>query len=108
MIALIPGIVSSIAATAGANIAPLAGSIQNAPAANVGGASFGQLLDQLSGGAVDALKAGEAAAISGIQGKASLQQVVDTIMAAERTLQTTIAVRDKAVNAYQEISRMAI
>ncbi|KAF2990642.1 Flagellar hook-basal body complex protein FliE [Methylocystis sp. MJC1] len=35
-------------------------------------------------------------------------QVVDAVMAAERSLQTMIAVRDKVVNAYQEISKMAI
>jgi flagellar hook-basal body complex protein FliE len=29
-------------------------------------------------------------------------------MSAQRTLQQTIAIRDKAVSAYQEISRMSI
>lgn len=108
MIALIPSIVSSLGATAGANIAPPSGSVQNAPVSNADGLSFGQLVDQLSGEAVDALKTGEAAAISGVQGKMSTQQVVDAVMAAERTLQTAIAVRDKAVNAFQELSRMTI
>jgi flagellar hook-basal body complex protein FliE len=37
-----------------------------------------------------------------------VQKVVDAVLAAERELQTVIAVRDKAVNAYQEISRMSI
>ena len=55
-----------------------------------------------------AVRAGEATAISGIGGKASVQQVVEAIMNAEQTLQTAIAVRDKVVAAYQEISRMAI
>ncbi len=106
MIGLIPGIVSSVAASAGASA--LSGAVQNSVAPAVDGASFGQMLDQLSTGVVDSLKASEAASISGVQGKASVQQVVDTIMSAERTLQTAIAVRDKAVSAYQEISRMAI
>jgi len=106
MIGLIPGIVSSVAASAGASA--LSGVVQNAVAPTVGGASFGQMLDQLSTGVVDSLKASEAASISGVQEKASVQQVVDTIMSAERALQTAIAVRDKAVSAYQEISRMAI
>lgn len=107
MIGLIPGVVSSLAASAGAGVAAV-GPAQSAAIPNANGLSFGQLVDQLSSESVNALKAGEAAAISGAQGKASVQQVVDTIMAAERMLQTTIAVRDKAVNAYQEISRMAI
>ena len=54
------------------------------------------------------MKAGEKAAISGIQGKASVQQVVDAVMSAERSLQTAIAIRDKITGAYQDISRMAI
>ena len=37
-----------------------------------------------------------------------MQQVVEAVMAAESTLKTAIAIRDKVVNAYQEISRMTI
>ena len=54
------------------------------------------------------MKSGEAAAIAGVEGKASVQNVVSTVMQAERDLHTAIALRDKAVAAYQEISRMAI
>jgi flagellar hook-basal body complex protein FliE len=54
------------------------------------------------------IKGGEAAAISGIQGKASTQKVVEAIMSAEQSLQVAISVRDKVVQAYQEIGRMAI
>jgi len=46
--------------------------------------------------------------MAGIEGKASVQQVVDSVMSAERTLQTGIAIRDKAVAAYQQISQMQI
>ncbi len=108
MIPLAPSIVSSVAAAAGAGVSALTGPAQSSVAASVDGSSFTQILDQLSGTAVEALKKGEAAAISGVQGKASVQQVVDSVMSAERTLQTTIAIRDKVVGAYQEISRMAI
>jgi flagellar hook-basal body complex protein FliE len=108
MIPVVPSIISSVTASAGAGIAALSGPAQSAIAAPADGASFGQMLDQLSSNTVDALKKGEATAISGVQGKASVQQVVETVMAAERALQTAIAVRDKVVGAYQEISRMAI
>ncbi|PWB83129.1 MAG: flagellar hook-basal body protein FliE [Methylocystaceae bacterium] len=101
-----PGIVSSVAANAG--VSALSGAARASAPPAVDGMSFGQLLDQLSTGLVDSLKSGEAAAIAGVEGKASTQQVVDTIMSAERTLQTAVAVRDRAVSAYQEISRMAI
>jgi len=69
---------------------------------------FGQMLSQVATDAVSTLKKGEATAISGIQGKASVQQVVEAVMNAQETLQTAIAIRDKLVSAYQEVSRMAI
>lgn len=72
------------------------------------GSGFSDMLADISGQAVSSLQGAEAAAITGLQGKASVQHVVQTIMAAETTLQTALAVRDKVVAAYQEISRMAI
>lgn len=100
-------------------LAPVIGAVTNAvqPAASAafapasgadGGVSFAQYLQQLSSETVDTMKTAEAVSISGVQGKASVQQVVDAIMAAERTLQTSVAVRDKLIGAYQEISRMTI
>jgi flagellar hook-basal body complex protein FliE len=54
------------------------------------------------------LKTGEAISIAGIRGQASVQQVVEAVMAAEQTLQSSIAIRDKVVAAYLEVSRMQI
>jgi flagellar hook-basal body complex protein FliE len=54
------------------------------------------------------LQAGEAVAIQGVQGAVSPMKVVDSVMAAQRSLQTVLAIRDKAVSAYQEVARMAI
>lgn len=79
-----------------------------AEAAAASAADFSTVLARMSSDAVDSVRAGEATAISGIGGRASVQQVVEAIMNAEQTLQTAIAVRDKVVAAYQEISRMAI
>lgn len=70
--------------------------------------NFGDLLTQIAGQMRDTVKSGEAAAISGIQGKASTQSVVEAVMSAEQTLQTAVAIRDKVVAAYLEIVRMAI
>ncbi len=79
-----------------------------APSVATAGPSFGAMLADVSAQAVDALKAGEATAISGLQGKASVQQVVESVMGAEQSLNTAIAIRDKAVSAYQSLSQMAI
>ncbi len=72
------------------------------------GPSFGQVLADVSAQAVNDLKSAEATAISGLQGKASVQQVVQSVMSAQQSLDTAIAIRDKAVSAYQALSQMAI
>jgi flagellar hook-basal body complex protein FliE len=79
-----------------------------AAAAPSQGPSFEQALAQVMGTAVDTLQAGEAVAIQGVQGAVSPMKVVDSVMAAQRSLQTVLALRDKAVSAYQEVARMAI
>lgn len=101
---------ASIAATA---VAPLAESILTRAPSLVAGASpaaasFGDILGQFAASTVDSVKSGEASAIAGVEGKASVQTVVSAVMQAERDLHTAIALRDKAVAAYQDISHMAI
>ena len=76
--------------------------------APVGTTSFSDVFAEVANGAVSALKQGEATSIYGVQGKASVQRVVEAIMNAEQSLQTAVAVRDKVVAAYQEVSRMSI
>ncbi len=69
---------------------------------------FAQTLAAMATDAVSTIKAGESTAMAGMKGQASLQQVVQAVMQAEQTLQTVVAVRDKVVGAYLEISRMQI
>ena len=69
---------------------------------------FGTVLTGLASSAADAMKYAETTSAAGINGQASVQQVVESVMAAERTLQAGIAIRDKVVSAYLELSRMAI
>lgn len=76
--------------------------------ASAAGEDFGALIARLAGEGFTTLRSGEAAAIAGVQGSLPLQTVVERVMAAERTLQAAVAVRDKAVSAYQEVSRMQI
>ncbi len=69
---------------------------------------FSQVLSQVAMNGIDNIRAAEATSIKGLQGQASVQQVVEAVMSAEQSLNTAIAVRDKVVQAYQEISRMQI
>ena len=77
-------------------------------AVDPGAQDFGQVFAKVASDAVSSLKAGEAASIAGVQGKLPAQQVVETVLAAERSLQTALAVRDKMVASFQEISRLSI
>jgi flagellar hook-basal body complex protein FliE len=79
------------------------------PAGGAGAAlDFAGLLGDAIAGVAEKLRGAEAMSISGIKGMASTQDVVEKVMAAEQSLQAAIAVRDKVVSAYMEISRMAI
>ena len=51
---------------------------------------------------------GEQAATAQVQGKANIVDVVNQVNAAEITLDTVVAVRDKVVQAYQSIMNMPI
>ena len=79
-----------------------------APAAKTDFNEFSEVLSRIAIDAVDTVKSAEATSIQGVNDKASTQAVVEAVMSAERTLQTAVAIRDKAVSAYMELSRMAI
>jgi flagellar hook-basal body complex protein FliE len=89
----------------GASLAPAA---PQAPTPKSNGVSFEEALGQAVSSAVDTLKAGEAAAIQGVEGGAPPMRVVESVMDAQRSLQSALAIRDKLVSAWQDISRMSI
>ncbi len=96
---------ASAPATAGADLARAAA---GAATAEAPGADFAAMLGELAVKASSELKQAETLSIAGVRGQASVQQVVEAVMAAEQTLHGAIAVRDKVVSAYLEISRMSI
>ena len=75
---------------------------------SVPGTDFGGMLASVAASVGNTLRQAEDAAVAGIAGELSPQQVVTKVMAAEQTLQAAIAIRDKLVGAYLEISRMQI
>jgi flagellar hook-basal body complex protein FliE len=70
--------------------------------------TFGALLERVLEDAVAAGDKSERAATRAVVGQANLQDVVQAISAAEITLQTVVAVRDRMISAYQDIIRMPI
>lgn len=72
------------------------------------GGTFADLVKTAAEGALATAEAGEAASIAALQGRADISEVVTAVAEAELTLQTVIAVRDKALDAYHDIIRMPI
>jgi flagellar hook-basal body complex protein FliE len=89
-------------AAASGNVAP--GKPANAASAG----DFGKMLNGALQGAVDQAGRAEAQARQAISGQGNLLDVVTALSRAELSLQTTVAVRDRVVQAYQDIMHMSI
>lgn len=72
------------------------------------GATFADYMKDLGTTFVDNLKDAEKKSTDGILGKASVREVVESVMNADQTLQTAMAFRDKIVSAYLEVVKMPI
>lgn len=70
--------------------------------------TFTAMISQMITDTTDAVQKAEATSISAIHGKASVQEVAESVMEAEQALKAAIAVRDKVTSAYLELSRMGI
>jgi flagellar hook-basal body complex protein FliE len=73
-----------------------------------GSTDFGALLTRAVEGAVQSGKAAEAQAATALAGGGDLTAVVQAVSRAELTLQTATAIRDRVVQAYQDIMKMPI
>jgi flagellar hook-basal body complex protein FliE len=69
---------------------------------------FASLVRDAAGSALDTMKNSETMSTKALAGKADLNEVVTAVTNAEVTLQTVLAVRDKVIQAYQDILRMPI
>jgi flagellar hook-basal body complex protein FliE len=70
--------------------------------------TFAEALAAAGQKAVGSLEGAESASLRALQGDIDTREIVDSVMSAEQTLQAAIAIRDKIVTAYLDISRMAI
>lgn len=72
------------------------------------GGSFADMVREAAESTSGALKKSETVALDSNVGKAGLTEVVVAVNNAEIALQTVVAVRDRVVDAYQQIIRMPI
>ena len=70
--------------------------------------SFSDILGDAVSGVIEAGRASEAMSIKAAVGQADLREVVTAVTSAEISLQTAIAIRDRVIQAYQEILTMPI
>lgn len=81
---------------------------QGAGVAAGDGMSFGDMVKKVAKDSIAVMRGGEKTSAQAVLGKADLTDVVEAVTQAELTLQTVMAVRDRLLNAYQEIMRMPI
>ena len=77
------------------------------PAAQTG-PSFADALQNAAETTVGDLRNAEKLSMQALTGDADIRDVTDAVMSAEQNLQAAIAIRDKIVTAFLEISRMQI
>ncbi|OIQ93840.1 flagellar hook-basal body complex protein FliE [mine drainage metagenome] len=99
------------ALSAYANVAKSFGDTTAAPADDQAvtgsGSDFAALLRKGVESAIDSGKKSEQLSQQALAGKADIPEVVAAVSNAELTLQTVVAVRDKVVNAYNDILKMS-
>ena len=100
--------VTALSSVGGLDATARSAQVAPSPAASAAGPSFTEMLGQVISAGVNTIQSGESAAIQGLSGAAPPFKVVEAVMAAQRTLQEGLSIRDKVVSAYQEIARMAI
>lgn len=76
--------------------------------AGTGGSSFATLVGNLAENAVNKTNQAESMTLKALTGEAGLTDLVTSINDAELAVQTIVAVRDKMINAYQDILKMPI
>ncbi len=72
------------------------------------GNGFAELVKDAAQSARDTGLKGEVRSMDAINDQADIQKVVTAVAEAELTLQTVVAIRDKVIEAYQDIIRMPI
>lgn len=70
--------------------------------------SFSDILKDKVSDSIETIKSSEKMSAQAITGQADISDVVQAVTAAELTLQTVVAVRDRMISAYQSIMQMPI
>lgn len=82
--------------------------LDSAATANAGKPAFGELLTESLSTAKNTAYKSESISAKSLTGEAELHELVTSVTNAELTLNTVVAIRDRVINAYQDILKMPI
>lgn len=102
------GIGAAAAAARYASAAASAFGEGTAKGASDAAGGFGQLLSRAIQDTVSTAKEADRASAAAVAGDGNVTEVVTAVARAELALQTTVAIRDRVIQAYQEVMRMPI
>jgi flagellar hook-basal body complex protein FliE len=98
----------TVAANAYANLAKIMDQSGAAKGGDAGGPSFSALLKDAIGNVVDAGKKSDAQSMAMASGKANVMDVVTAVAETDVAVSTLVSVRDRVIQAYEDIMRMPI
>lgn len=101
-------VTSAFAAGAYAANTGAAAKLSRAAAAPQGQTGFGDMVQNALRSVVEGGRAADAQSIQAAQGKSNLIDVVTAVTESEAAIETLVSVRDRVINAYEEIMRMPI
>ena len=80
----------------------------SSPAASSASPTMGEAVGRIAFDAIETLRTAESAGAGAMTGEVGVREAVDRVLEAERTLRATVAIRDKLVAGWLDVSRMAI
>ena len=98
----------TIAANAYANLARIMESSGGGKGAETAGPSFSALLKDAVGSVMDAGRKSDAQTIAMASGKANVMDVVTAVAETDVAVSTLVSVRDRVIQAYEDIMKMPI
>ena len=98
----------TVAANAYANLAKIIEQPGATKGGEAGGPSFSALLKDAIGNVVDAGKKSDAQTVAMASGKANVMDVVTAVAETDVAVSTLVSVRDRVIQAYEDIMRMPI
>jgi flagellar hook-basal body complex protein FliE len=98
----------TVAANAYAALARIMDTGGAAKGADAGGQSFSSVLKDAIGGVLDVGRKADAQTVAMASGKANVMDVVTAVAETDVAVSTLVSVRDKVIQSYEDIMKMAI